>query len=203
MNWIQQLELIDKNEDFREVIQFYQNNLRLYPQTPDLWIRMLYVLHDVIEEKVAFLSEKEKEEYVSNFRETFGKAIDLFQENSKFSFYMGAIGRLANWVLNKKEIEKANLRAQKAFLQEESNILYEWGTLNSLKNKEECSHATQLAKKIQNNPDILKKLKEMGLFGRYLLEVQIQADSKQICLDNGIQDNNSIIGYKGNRDSHR
>ncbi len=196
MDWKQKLEMFEDKRDWKSAIEHMIKVLTDHSEDPEAWVRILYLLHNVLLEEdpeVAGLNEDELEKTLIKY---FQKSRIKFSENPEYLFFMGVIGHIAEYYWGEKTDDFATAMSKKAVELEPNNTLYKWGALTSDYCKSECEQKKMLAKIILDDSSKKIWLQQKGFPGRYILNIHINGSAKITCLDNGMQYGESLILYR-------
>ena len=151
-------------QDWIWVIDVVKPLLAEYPNRVNLWIRCLYIFHNIlVEEGCTGYTEKQVLKY---FQKLFKASRVKFFNNPKYLFFIGKIMFIAEWYWGLSDDELALRFQEKACEIDSENKLYRWGVLLS-KGKEE---ANCLALKILSDKSITKReFHGLDFAGEYVL----------------------------------
>jgi hypothetical protein len=196
MDWRQKLEIYESAEEWQSAVEHMNNVLSKHDEDAEAWVRMLYLLHNIALEHRPSIGTTFVERCEKQLLDLFNSSRDKFANNSEYLFFMGVIGRIAEWLFGEKEMDFALIMSQKAADLEPENMLYRWAILDPNKNKEECEFNVDLARQILDNSPEKKWLEQKGFPGRYVLDVQLKGSAGTVCLEGGIRDYESVIPYR-------
>ncbi len=171
MNWKEKLSEIEKDFGFHKEINWQQSVdfvnelLSEYPKNVELYIRAIYLLHNIlVEEEYHNVDENRMVELLQKW---FSESKEKFLENSEYLFFIGKILHISEWFFGMEDSCLALEFQKKAMVKEPENKLYEWAYRLSCGDIIEMYLAHQLV-----NIDNLKInwLKTKGFPGEYIIE---------------------------------
>lgn len=145
MNWKEQLGKFEKLFGFHKRINWEpaivltQKTIVDDPNNVEAYIRLIYLLHNILVEEEYPKSEKDR--LAELLKKYFNESNEKFCENSEYLFFIGKVLYIAEWYFGidddlKPVEEKLAFKMQKkAFVKEPENVLFEWAYSFSLDNK--------------------------------------------------------------------
>ncbi|MDR0790096.1 MAG: hypothetical protein LBO06_04815 [Bacteroidales bacterium] len=179
MNWKEQLLEIEsrfgqhKTQDWTPAIQLVINLIETHPHDVEVFIRVIYLLHNILVEE--YYSTEEHDEIAYLLKKNFDKSYILFSEDAEYLFFIGKILHIAEWYFGSDNCRLAIEMQKKAMDKEPKNLLYEWAYRLSCEND---NVAYFLAHQIiENEKEKIDWLKGKGFPGNYILE-NLQTSNK-------------------------
>jgi hypothetical protein len=186
MNWQHQFEDCERNRDWKNTTAFIDEILSEQAGNPEAWVRALYLLHNILLEEHPEKAGLDRKLLEMKLLTYFNDSRVRFTNNAEYLFFMGVIGRIAEWYWGEKNIDFAKAMSLKAHQLEPANKLFEWGALSPLRNKKDCERCVFLAKSILAGSLEKEWLESKGFPGRYILEIQLLGSAKMRCTDEGL-----------------
>ena len=180
MDWKEQLSEIEshfghhENCDWKPAIEFVMNLVKKYPNDAEVYIRTIYILHNILVEE--YYPTIEHDKMADLLKYYFDKSYSLFSEQHEYLFFIGKILHIAEWYFGFEDETFAIEMQKKAMDKEPGNLLYEWAyRLSYSSGNEEGYLANQL---IEHESAKIDWLKSKGFPGMYILE-HIQMSNKE------------------------
>jgi hypothetical protein len=171
MEWREKLSEIEchfghhEKRDWKPAIEMACDFVKKYPDNMEIYIRVIYLIHNILVEEIYPDSEHDK--MANLLKEFFDKSYSLFSENAEYLFFTGIILHIAEWYFGFEDTIFAVDMQKKAMDKERGNILYEWSYRLSAGDIV-CGYlASQLIK--YDNETVIW-LKSKGFPGTYVLE---------------------------------
>lgn len=171
MDWRKQLEEYEQTNNWEPAIVLIQKIIADNPNNVEAYIRLIYLLHNILVEEE--YSKSEKDRLAELLKKYFNESNEKFCENSEYLFFIGKILYIAEWYFgiddDLKPVEKklAFKMQKKAFEKEPENVLFEWAYRFSLDNKLAGYLAEQI---LLYEKAKVEWLKSKGFPGEYILE---------------------------------
>ena len=172
MNWNKQLSEIESHfghhekYDWKSAVEFVENLVSEYPNNVDVYIRAIYLIHNILVEED--YPNDEHNQMAELLKAYFEKSYKLFSNNAEYLFFIGKILHIAEWYFGLEDNKLAIEMQKTAMDKEPENILYEWAyRLSCSEDAVEGYLANQL---IENAKEKIEWLKSKGFPGNYILE---------------------------------
>lgn len=171
MNWKKEFNKIEKSFGERMSINWeYTYNLilgltKVKSNDVELYIRSLYILHNIIVEERC--SETLSLKMEGLLREIFVETRKRFSENSEYIFFIGEILHIAEWYWGLEDTSTAIAFHKKAFELEPRNLLFEWAYRYS--DNEDTESGFLACKILENDKSRVAWLVSKGFPGQYIL----------------------------------
>lgn len=169
---IDNIYLEGKKRDWKSIIELIDNLVSNYPDSVEVNVGVIYLLHNILLEED--YSDDEYELLSQLLKKHFRQSYEKFSNNPEYLFFIGKILFIGEWFfgldddLKPMEVKTAFRLQKNAFEIEPSNILYEWAYVFS---KNEKKQAFELSEKILfKESNILNWLKTKGFPGSYIIE---------------------------------
>ncbi|MFZ1677506.1 MAG: hypothetical protein WAT91_09540, partial [Saprospiraceae bacterium] len=142
MNWKRKLSQVEDSIGYETLpyvdainIELFQNIISKFPNEPEVYIRVIYNIHNLLVE--GQYSSDEHDLLASLLKKYFDDSYKKFSENTEYLFFIGKILYIAEWYfgldddLKPMEMRLAFKMQKKAFEKEPHNILFEWAYIFS------------------------------------------------------------------------
>ena len=172
MNWEKQILKIEeefgfhKEKNWKPVIDSVNKLLTEYPDDVELYIRAIYLLHNILVEEEYPNEEQNKMTHL--LQKWFNQSKEKFSENAAYLFFIGKILHIAEWYFGLEDTELALEFQKKAMQKEPDNLLYEWAYLFSHPKNALAGYIAH--KIIEYDKGKVSWLKSKGFPGAYALE---------------------------------
>lgn len=180
MNWRAHLEKFEQDKDWKSAISLMQKVIGDNPNQVELYIRIIYLLHNILVEEN--YSESDDAYFAELLRYYFEESYQQFSDNAAYLFFVGKILYVAEWYfgidddLKPIEERQAFQMQKKAFEKERNNVLFEWAYRFSLGDELAGYLADQI---LLYDKATVEWLKLKGFPGYYILEFLEQNRKKQ------------------------
>jgi hypothetical protein len=160
--------------DWKPIIEFVKNLVAEYPNEKDVYIRAIYLIHNILVEEE--YPKEDHDEMDNLLKEYFDESYKRFSNNAEYLFFIGKILHIAEWYFGLENTNLAVELQKKAMDMEHENLLYEWAyRLSQSNDLVEGYLANQL---IEYDKEKIKWLKSKGFPGYYILE-HLQMSNKK------------------------
>jgi hypothetical protein len=180
MNWKQQLSEIESHfghyekRDWKSAIELVKNLIEKYPDSAEVFIRAIYLIHNIPIEEI--YSVNEHNDMANLLKKCFDKSYGLFSEDAEYLFFIGKILHIAEWYFGLEDDKLAVEMQKSAMDKEPGNLLYEWAYRLSCSGDIVVDYlANQL---IECEKEKVNWLKTKGFPGYYILE-HLQMSNKK------------------------
>lgn len=157
---------LEAEKDYSVAIEMIQKEFSSTEKNPDVYIRLIYYLLDVLLEQD--YPERMHDKVASMLKKYYEESLQKYSESSDYLFFMGYFVELADWYFGEDQLKVANEMTLKAHQLEPNNILYDW----SLKFSQNDPLAGVLSERILQSEKVkLDWLQSKGNPGIYLIRV--------------------------------
>jgi hypothetical protein len=170
MSWKEQLEEHEENKEWKSAIILMQETIRKDSSTAEVYIRAIYLLHNILLEED--YPEAEQDNLEGLLLEYFDTSRKMFSTNTEYLFFIGYILYVAEWYFGLDELsgplqESLAFKMQKnASELEPNNPLFEWAYRFSIGDEISGYLAKQM---LTYNDSNVEWLKLKGFPGKYVL----------------------------------
>jgi tetratricopeptide (TPR) repeat protein len=171
MEWKTQLRILEHNKQWDPAIELLEEAIAKHPDDMDAYIAIHYLLMNLLVEEEH--GENFRHSYYENLvKKYFDESYAKFSSNPEYLYYTGRTAVMSEWYFD-IEIDDVDAMLNKASQLDPDNLVYQWDHYWDLarKNSEDKTVLAYIAKVLDENSPVKKRLEPKGAVGEYIFDM--------------------------------